>query len=226
MIIRVTLPIPPSTLFSAAYAADLLGLTEQTLLNWRKARSGPPFAYADGQIMYRLADIQRWSVTHDVERFVKLAREIDSRAVVDLPVVPPHDLDGVLDDIERVVRPAHRVTRKAKRSKPSKTWRAWAATYPVKVKRRKLIAPPAPEPPAPTSPPPPDQFDVSAMSAQPAIVSILEAIGKPMSFRDLIDYLKHGGYKGSMGGIGPALNTIKAKGTIKRSDDGWILNRE
>lgn len=45
---------------SGSELADVLGVAEQTLANWRHREVGPCYQYVRGQVRYALPDVQQW----------------------------------------------------------------------------------------------------------------------------------------------------------------------
>jgi len=224
MILSLSFPLPPSTLVDLSYAARLIGVSENTLYSWRDEHRGPRPSYSDGQMYYRLDELQRWAVVSDVERFVRFAERYRTFVPVDLDdntlPVPPLNIDEFIDDLNRLVDdervppappppPAPRVKRPYHR-------------------RAVATAPPEPEVMQRRSPatPPPEPVSVMDMGPSRAIPAVLETTHpQPMKFRDLLDYLKVGGYQGSLSAIGPAIQELKQRGILKLTPEGWTLNR-
>jgi len=68
--------IGSARLLMPAQAAELLGIPEGTLAQWRSQRRGPPYIKLEGRLVrYRSADLERYIASRIVETELSVANE-------------------------------------------------------------------------------------------------------------------------------------------------------
>jgi len=65
----------PGALLTSKQTAELLGLPEGTLAQWRSQRRGPPYIKLEGRLVrYRQSDLEDYLARHAIETEVDKAR--------------------------------------------------------------------------------------------------------------------------------------------------------